>query len=437
MRKILAILLVFWGFNPLYAQFQGQIHISNINNKIPLWHAQIPTIQTTRIIMRFDGAGMASDPAGKMGLSNFAASMANEGAGPYNGDEFQRILRDNSISFIAHSEWDYFEITLSFPNKYRDVALSLFEEYLTRPQYGEEEFALNKRQIINAINEQDHDGDYILARAKDMILYPNHPYNNQPMGNGASIHQITPADLMAFHQQYLTRHNMKMVISGNITAPDAKNIAQQIADNLPDTIPPTRNEPAIVALPNILNGQVIPVPLPQPLSQILWVQTAPPRMSDDFWTAYMINDIMGGSSLESILSKEIREKRGLTYSIGTYISHRKWGAEWLGYASTKTSDTDKITQYIRQNWQNLAENISEKQLKMAQKRVIGRYALGFTNNTKIANILMNLLDDGFTPEYFQQRVQKIQAVNLKRIREFAQRAMNNDNIMIFYTKNNQ
>ncbi len=430
-KKLYFILAFMVMANFAHAQFNGKIQYENLINGDKLWHGHVENARSASINLTFKGAGYGNDSELQAGMNMLISAMANEGAGEYGAAEFQKILRDKLINFQASSQLDNFQITLNYPNQYEEIALKLLMSFLQNPHYREPELSINKQQIINEIEQNHLDPEVIVQKLAFDYLFAHHQYANNAEGSVASLKNITTDEMLLSHLALFAQDNLTITMVSHHNLAQAAQIANNLVAILPKHAQLAQINDTGKYTPHQLTAITQKNSQPLPLTNIIFVQTAPKRTADNFYTAYIINDILGGSSLESILSQEIREKQGLTYGINSHISTMNHAALWWGATSTKTDQVKQMQSEITKIWGNIGNLITKTQLENAKKRIIGRYALGFTNYQKINNLMMNLKLDGLSADYFHEREALMNKVSLNDIKLFAKNAMNPDGLAFF------
>ena len=143
--------------------------------------------------------------------------------------------------------------------------------------------------------------------------------------------------------------------------------------------------------------------------------------------AYILNEILGGSRFSARLMTEVREKRGLTYGIGTYLMPMAYGEALMGQLATANATTGQAIDLIRQEWARMAKDgVSAEELAATKTYLTGSYPLRFDGNGQIAEILVGMQMDGLSPDYITTRNAKIEAVTQDDIRRVAARLLTPD-----------
>ena len=155
------------------------------------------------------------------------------------------------------------------------------------------------------------------------------------------------------------------------------------------------------------------------------------RHDADFITGAVVNHILGGGVFSARLFKEVREKRGLAYSVWTQLHANDHTALFSGGTSTKNERAAESLQVIEEEINKIAETgPTAEELAKAQKYMIGSYALRFDTSTKIAANLVSLQTDGYPVDYLDRRNGLIAAVTLDDARRVAKRLFDHERLLV-------
>jgi zinc protease len=156
-----------------------------------------------------------------------------------------------------------------------------------------------------------------------------------------------------------------------------------------------------------------------------FAQAGVEREDPDFFAAYVLNHILGGGGFESRLVTEVREKRGLTYGVYSYLSDKDAAQLWAGSVSSANNRVAEAITVIRDQWARLREEgVTEDELRDAKTYLTGAYPLRFEGNSQIANIAVSMQMDGLSPDYIANRNDMVEAVTLEEINRVARERLN-------------
>ncbi|MEI9901002.1 MAG: pitrilysin family protein [Hyphomicrobium sp.] len=213
---------------------------------------------------------------------------------------------------------------------------------------------------------------------------------------------------------------MKVVAVGDITPEQLGKLLDEVFGELPakaDLFPVAKTGP-------VSGGRQTVVDMDVPQSVAVFGLGAMPRKDPDFMAAFVLNQIIGGGGFASKLMEEVREKRGLAYSVYTYVYPYQHASIFSGGVATRNDMMGKSLDIIREELQKMANGeVSQSDLDNAKSYLIGSYPLRFDTNAKIASQLLGLRMDGFGPEYVDNRNATVAAVSLDDLKRVAKRLL--------------
>lgn len=425
MRKILSVaVLVLLTFAPLAARAtEVQKVVSPGGIEAWLVEDHLNPIITMNFAFR---GGSALDPKGKEGLANMAASLLDEGAGDLDSKTFQQTLEDLSITLRFNDSRDSFTGRLQTLTRNRDRAFELERLALTQPRFDAEPVDRLRGQLLAGLRQDQEDPDAVAGKKLMATLYPDHPYGRPSDGTVESVSKLTVADLKKFVADRLARGSLYIAVVGDITAKELAPLLDKTFGDLPKTATPWNLNPVDPAH----EGRTIVVQKAIAQSNILWAERGIPRKDKDFYAAYVLNHILGGGGFTSRLYTEVREKRGLAYSVFTYLNPLDATSLIVGGAGTANARAAETIKIVRQEWQKMAEHgVTSKELENAKKFLTGSFPLRFTSSERTADMLLGMQMENLGIDYLDKRNKLIEAVSLKDIQRVAKRLLRPENLV--------
>ncbi|WFT82379.1 pitrilysin family protein [Methylobacterium sp. CB376] len=393
---------------------------------VEAWHVESPVVPLIALAFTFEG-GAAQDPEGKSGVVQMLSRLLDEGAGPYGSDAFQERLAARAIELSFHAGPDAIGGSLKMLVKHADEAIELLALALAEPRFDEAAIERVRAQMLAGIRYQQNDPGVMASRRFFAEAYPNHPYGRPSGGTLESVASITRDDLLAMHARLISRARVKVAAVGAIGEAALQRALDAAFGRLSDggplaPVPPTR----ITGL-----GRRVVVDLDVPQSVIRFGTDGVPWRDPDFIPAYVLNHILGGGAFTSRLFQEVREKRGLAYSVGTsLVSHRAASITW-GSTATKNERVGEALSVIGEEIARLTrDGPSDDELQKAKDYLTGSYALGFDTSTKIAHQLVQVAFEGLGIDYIGRRNGLIAAVTQEDIRRAARRTLGDGKLLV-------
>ncbi len=371
--------------------------------------------------------GSALDPEGKEGLANMVSTLLDEGAGDLDSKAFQQTLEDKSITLRFSAARDSFGARVQVLTEYRDLAFDLLRQAMTVPRFDAEPVSRLRAQLLANLRHESEDADAIAGKTLMKTLYPDHPYGRPTGGTPESVAAIQVADMRAFVKERLARDTLTIGVVGDITAKELAPLLDKTFGTLPAKAAPWK----VAEVAPKVAGRTIVIEKPLKQSNILFADRGLMRKDPDFYTAYVMNHILGGGGFTSRLYTEVREKRGLAYSVYTYLHPMDRSAIYAGGAGTANARVAETLKVVRDEWAKLAKDgVTEAELTAAKQYLTGSFPLRFTATERIAAMLVGMQTEDLGIDYLDKRNSYIEAVSRDDIRRVARKLLHPDDLTI-------
>ena len=289
-------------------------------------------------------AGGGFDVAGKVGVADLTYGMLDLGAQDMSEDDIARKLADIGAQMGGQFDDDRAGLrlrTLSNAAE-RDAALEILARFLQQPLFPEPVLAREKARLIAALKEAETQPESIADKAFDKAVFGAHPYGWHV--EVADVEKIQRAGLESFYHAHYGAKHAVVALMGDVTRAQAEAIAQRLTADLPEGGADARIAPVMIRIQP--SEQRIPHPASQ--SHILIGTPGIARNDEDYFPLYVGNYILGGGGSVSRLMNEVREKRGLAYSVYSYfIPMQQPGAFEIGL-QTKKEQADESLRLVRE-----------------------------------------------------------------------------------------
>ena len=392
---------------------------------IEAWLVPDPTIPVISLNFAFRG-GAALDPPGKEGLADMVSGLLDEGAGPLDSEAFQRRLNDLAISLRFNAATDYFGGTLRTLSENTEAAFELLRLAVTAPRFDAEPVERIRGQLLAMLARNAENPNDIATRAWYRTIFPDHVYGRPVQGTPATIAAIGVDDLRGFVARRLARDNLMIGVAGDITPEALARLLDTTFAGLPATAAPdTVGE----AHPKG-TGDLIVVERDIPQSVVIFGEEGLKRDDPDYYAAYVMNHILGGGGFTSRLTNEVREKRGLAYSVYSYLLPLEHAGLIVGGVATENGRLAESLDVIRAQWGRLAAGgVSEQELTDAKRFLTGSFPLKLDNTRKIAGMLVAMQVARLGIDYLDRRNALIEAVTAADIGRVARRLLHPDGLI--------
>lgn len=394
---------------------------------IKLWLVEDHNVPVISMDFSFPG-GLAYNPEGKEGLAYLLSIMMDEGAGELDSQAFQKQLADNSISMSFAAGRDYFSGGVKTLTRNMNTAAGLLNLALTQPRFDQDAFDRMRSSTEATIKQNLTNPNWIAARSFNGLMFEGDPYALPGQGTLTSLASFTPQDLRDFAAKQFVKDGLLVSIAGDITAEDAKTLVSKIFNGLPqeaDTSPP-------VSAAEFKNqGQTFLYEFDNPQTHIIAGHEGIPVHDEDWPAVQLINYVLGGGGFDSRLMEEIREKRGLTYGVSTYMSDMERAPTIQASLSASNENVAEAVSLLKTEWARMATTgPTETELQNAKDYLTGSLVLALTSTDAISGALIGLQQNGFDADYINRRNDRIMAVTPDQARVVAGRLLDPDRLMI-------
>jgi len=373
-------------------------------------------------------AGSVRDTAEKSGLAGVTRYLMALGADGMSDEVIANKMAD--IGAILGGEFNTdratFKLRTLSSAREQTQALDVFVKVLQKPDFPQTVLDREKARIIAGLQESATQPESISSKAFMAALYGKHPYSLDESGEVETIGKIKREDLQAFYAKYYGAKGAVIAMMGDLTREQANQIADSISSNLPKTAAPELI--ASVTFPTQAIEQRIAHPASQ--SHILLGYPGIKRGDADLFPLYVGNYILGGGGFVSRLTEEVREKRGLVYSVYSYfMPMAELGPFQIGL-QTKKEQADVALKLVRETLDKFfKDGVTEKELTAAKANIIGGFPMRIDSNSKILDYLAMIGFYHLPLNYLDEYNSNVDKVTVAQIKETFNRRLKPENFV--------
>ncbi len=330
-------------------------------------------------------AGTLRDPQGKEGLANLTALMLLQGTKKRSATQIAQELDFLGAKLSAHGEDDYALVSLSVLKKDLAAGLGLLEDVLKHPAFAPTELRRKVTQLQASFKSDEDDPGVVAARTFKQRLFGKNPYGHPSKGTPAGLAAITVDDLKQFHARYYRPNNAILSLAGDITQAEAERWVKQIfgpwepapIPELKVPPPPTLNQPETVIVDKNITQ-----------ANIIWGHLGISRGNPDFYAFQVMNYILGGGGFASRLMDNVREQRGLAYSVSSgFDPGLEPGAVTVSLETKNASAGEAVDQILKEIERIRTAPVSAQELADAKSYLIGSFPRKMDSLSKRAWLL--------------------------------------------------
>jgi zinc protease len=380
------------------------------------WLVEERSIPMVAIELIFPG-GSVLDPDGRLGATALMAALLTQGAGDLDGQAFAEALEDTAGTIAFSAGRDQVSLSIRALSENLDQVVALAHLALTAPRLDEADIARVRAQQVASLERAARNPNSMASRSFNALAYDGHAYARPTDGLPDSVARLTRDDLLAAHRGAFSRGRVFVGAAGDIGAAELGAVLDRLLGDLPAEAPPLPAYADFAAAPGVT---VVDHPASQ--SVVAFGHGGLRRDDPDFTTAFVINDFFGGGRFGSRLMAELRERRGLTYGVGTSLASGALGDSFQGRLSTDNARVPEAIALVREQWEWLANGgMTQAELDRTITYLTGAYPLRFDGNSSIAEIMASMQFQGFGIDYVNIRNDLIRAVTLDDVQRVARR----------------
>ncbi len=412
-----------------------------------VWLVESPTVPMVDVRVDFD-AGGRRDPADKTGLAGVSAAMMSKGiravgasaAGPSQGARapsggsavreatsvgaYDAALDENALgeawadlgaSFGGGDGGDRLSFSLrslTYPDLLAK-AVALAARQLAEPAYPEAVWTRERERMVAALREANTRPATVAVRAYNRAVFGDHPYARDTTEE--TLARISVADMQAWHARYLQPCRAKVSIVGAVTRAQADALVAQLLARLP--VKACEPLPPVAEVQPLKQAAEIKIPFDSAQAHVYIGQPGFKRDDPDFFALTVGNYTLGGGGFVSRLTTEVREKRGLSYSVYSYFNPGLHAGSFTMGLQTRPDQAAQAVQVARDTLRRYVEQgPTEAELKAAKDNLIGGFALRIDNNRKLLDNVANIAAHGLPLDYLDTWTQQVAKVTVADIK---------------------
>ena len=388
------------------------------------WLVEERTIPMVAITVIFPGGAVLDDDAA-LGATSLMVSLLSQGAGTLDAQALAAAVEDTAGSISFETGRDQVSLSIRALSENLDEVIALAHLALTAPRFDAADIERTRAQQISVLERAARNPNTLASRRFAELAYAGHPYARPVDGTPESVAALDRDALLAAHGRAFSRARVIVGAAGDISAADLGRVMDRLLGDLPAEAPPLPPYAAFGAAPGVV---VIDHPAPQ--SVVAFGHAGLQRDDPDYTAAFVLNEFFGGGRFGTRLMTELRERRGLTYGVGTGLVSGLLGDSFQGRLSTDNSRAAQVIDLIRAEWDRLVtEGMTQEDLDRVVTFLTGAYPLRFEGNVAIAEIMASMQAQGFDIDYVNVRNDLIRAVTLDDIHRVARRLIRAEDLV--------
>ncbi|MCP3868932.1 MAG: insulinase family protein [Gammaproteobacteria bacterium] len=430
---LLAVLMVF-GLPGAQSWAGPEIQQWTTDNGARVLFVEAPGLPMLDIRVVFD-AGSARD-GDSAGLASLTSGLLADGAADWNADQIADRLEAVGAELDTGSLRDMAWVslrTLTDRQAY-ERSVETMRAVLVSPTFETDDLERNRKGMLTAVRIGEQKPGTVASKAFHRAVFGDHPYATPPGGTRESLESISRDQVVAFYKQHYVAENGVVAIVGALDRQQAERLAQEVVGDLPRGVKASPLQP----VSELKQARRIQTQFPSSQSHILMGQPGLYRGDPDYFELYVGNHILGGGGLVSLLNEEVRENRGLSYSVYSYFSPMRRSGPFVMGAQTQNAKADEALKVMGDTlMQFIEQGPTEEQLTAARQNITGGFPLRISSNSKIVEYLSMIGFYQLPLDYLDAFTGRIDAVTVKGIHDAFLRRVHPDRFVTVVVGNGQ
>ena len=419
--KIIVIFIIFFSLTKSISALEYKE--LKTEDGIKIWWVKDESLPIISISFSFNG-GSYLDVKGKEGTAYLMTALLDEGTKNFSSSEYKIAMKSNGMNLSFSTARDRIGGNFQIISTQKSKGFELFYEAVNFPAFNYEEIEKVKKQIVSSIKIDNSDVSSVADRKFDEFFFGSHNFSRTIKGSQESIERISRKDLVAYHKNVFAKENIVIGVSGNIGEKEVKRYISMVFGNLPSV----GNQIKISTFNSLKVGEEV-FKMDTPQTTVMFGQPGISRTEKNYFVARIANYILGGGGFQSRLYKEIREKRGLVYSIYSYLDSYTVDGVIVGGFQTRNHSVMDTIEMVKEEWSKINSlGVTARELEDAKTYYKGSFARNLTSSLSIANLLKIVQYYNLGNDYFAMRDKIIDDITLEQINNLISNLVDSDKL---------
>ncbi len=416
--------LIFLFFLLIFKNLEA-FEYQNLKTKsgIEFWFVEDKSIPIVSVSFSFKG-GSSIDTSDKNGISNLMTSLLDEGTRNLTSDQFKNEMKMKGMKLSFSTQKDKIDGVFQIISSQAKEGFELFYEAVNHPSFNEVDIERVKRQLISSIKIDESDLSTLASNKFNYHFFKDHVFSKNIKGSIDSIKNITKFDLVDFHKRSIARNNLIIGVAGNVNVSQIKKYIELVFGELKNN----KEIHSIQKFKSLSIGEKI-FEMKTPQTSVLFGHPGLERKNENFFALRIANYILGGGGFQSRLYKNIREKKGLVYSIYSYLLSYENDGVIVGGFQTRNMSVFETIQNVKKEWKKIySRGITKQELDNAKAYFNGSFTRNFTSTLSIARLLQVVQYYDLGANYFSKREKIINSLDLEKVNNVIAKYFSNEKL---------
>jgi len=396
-----------------------------------MWLANRPSLPfvVMKVLVK---AGSVYDTDEKAGEAYLLSQLLSEGAGGMTGLQISQALDFMGSDLDIMCGKDYAAITLVTLREHLEESFKILALVLTQPTLSKDDFDRVKREVVGELLKEEEDPGLVASRAFDEAIFKGHPYHRPEKGYVKTVEALTLKDVKGVYERFYHPNFAIFSVAGDVTQDEIQGLMDKY---LKGWLPSESPLPSVSDCPFLPEGGETILEKKVTQANIILGHLGVKRGDPDFVKVYVMNQILGGGGLTSRLFQEIREDRGLSYSVYSSYQPTYWRGAFRVVLQTKNERAQEAIKEVKKVLiEYRSKGPSKEELEDAKRYLTGSFPLKLDTNQKIADYMAFAAFHGLGTHYFVEFPKAIQRVTLEEVREAARKYIHPERLFVLVVK---
>ncbi|PQJ76258.1 M16 family metallopeptidase [Polaribacter gangjinensis] len=399
-----------------------EVYQDSLQNGLQIFGIENDEVPLVRFNLTIDG-GQLLESMDKLGLANLTANLLNKGTKNKTVAQLEEEIQDLGANISVRSDTENITISGTTLTKNYDKTIALVKEMLLQPRFDETEFELLKKATIANLRQQEANPNSVAANVYNELIYgKDNIRSKNTLGTIASVQAITIEDVKEFYNKNMSPSVAKMLVVGDISKEKVLTSLANLNDDWTskEVLIPVNETPKMPTKPMVYFYDI-----PNAKQSVLQFGAPALAATDaDFYPASVMNYILGGGGFASRLTQELREGKGYTYGIRSNFSGTKAVGPFTISSGVRSNVTLESAQLIKKILEEYPTTFSDTDLETTKSFLIKSNARAFETAGAKLNMLSNISDFGWKPDYVKDREKVVKNMTKERIAALANQYVN-------------
>jgi len=364
-------------------------------------------------------AGSRFDAKGHEGSAMMLATMLTDHTAKHTHETWNRLLDRDAIKLGGDVDVDRLSLSLTVLREALEPGLDTFTEALLQPGWNRQRFVSLRQDAIAAARKAKEDPGVVASEASRTLLFGRHPYGHRAEGTPESLQHVSLKDIQNLYRRQLKPAGAVLAVSGDITM---KSLLALLTPRLGAWHGTPQKSLYDIEAPATVAGKRRDVTMHTTQTLVQLVRLGPARNAPDFFPVFVLNHMLGGGGFGSKLMEEVREKRGLVYSVYSYFAPLATHGPFVITLQTRADQADEAARVVRQTMQAMTTgHISRNELRATKANLIGSFAQRMDSNRERVGLMSMIGLYDLPLDYLQQWTRRVDAVSLQDVKAEAAR----------------